>query len=197
MMATNPNYPHKWTVEEYLAYEEESGIRHEYIDGEIYAMTGGTPDHSGIAANGVGELRSQLRGKPCRVFTSDLKVKVSEIKYLYPDFSVICGDIQFADEKQIMVTNPILVAEVVSDSSEKYDKITENEYYRSLSSLVYYLIIDQSRVHIQLYTLQDKGWLLQEFTRREQLITLDVIDVTLSVDEIYLDVEFGDNEEGK
>jgi len=197
MMATNPNYPHKWTVEEYLAYEEESGIRHECIDGEIYAMTGGTPDHSGIAANGVGELRSQLRGKPCRVFTSDLKVKVSEIKYLYPDFSVICGDIQFADEKQIMVTNPILVAEVVSDSSEKYDKITENEYYRSLSSLVYYLIIDQSRVHIQLYTLQDKGWLLQEFTRREQLITLDVIDVTLSVDEIYLDVEFGDNEEGK
>ena len=196
-MATNPNYPHKWTVEEYLAYEEESGIRHEYIDGEIYAMTGGTPDHSGIAANGVGELRSQLRGKPCRVFTSDLKVKVSEIKYLYPDFSVICGDIQFADEKQIMVTNPILVAEVVSDSSEKYDKITENEYYRSLSSLVYYLIIDQSRVHIQLYTLQDKGWLLQEFTRREQSIILDVIDVTLSVDEIYLDVEFGDNEEGK
>jgi len=195
MMATNPNYPHKWTVEEYLAYEEESGIRHEYIDGEIYAMTGGTPDHSGIAANGVGELRSQLRGKPCRVFTSDLKVKVSEIKYLYPDFSVICGDIQFADEKQIMVTNPILVAEVVSDSSEKYDKITENEYYRSLSSLVYYLIIDQSRVHIQLYTLQDKGWLLQEFTRREQSIILDVIDVTLSVDEIYLDVEFDDNGE--
>ena len=193
-MASNPNYQHKWTVEEYLAYEEEVGIRHEYIDGEIYAMTGGTPDHSGIAANGVGELRSQLRGKSCRVFTSDLKVKVSEIKYLYPDFSVICGDIQFADEKKIMVTNPILVAEVISDTSEKYDKITKSEYYRSIPSLNYYLIIDQNRVHVQVYTLQDNGWLLQEFTQREQSIPLDVIDVTLSVDELYLDVEFSDNE---
>ncbi len=192
-MASNPTYQHKWTVEEYLAYEEESGIRHEYIDGEIYAMTGGTPDHSGIAANGVGELRNQLRGKPCRVFTSDLKVKVSEIKYLYPDFSVICGDIQYADEKKVMVTNPILVAEVISDSSEKYDKVTKNEYYRSLPSLNYYLIIDQNRVHVQLYTLQDNGWLLQEYTQREQSIPLDAIDVTLSVDELYLDVEFDDS----
>lgn len=192
-MASNPTYQHKWTVEEYLAYEEEAGIRHEYIDGEIYAMTGGTPDHSGIAANGVGELRSQLRGKPCRVFTSDLKVKVSEIKYLYPDFSVICGDIQYADEKKVMVTNPILVAEVISDASEKYDKITKNEYYRSLPSLNYHLIIDQNRVHVQLYTLQDNGWLLQEFTQREQSIPLDAIDVTLSVDELYLDVEFDDS----
>lgn len=192
-MANNPTYQHKWTLEEYLAYEEESGIRHEYIDGEIYAMTGGTPDHSGIAANGVGELRSQLRGKPCRVFTSDLKVKVSEIKYLYPDFSVICGDIQYADEKQIMVTNPILVAEVISDTSEKHDKITKNEYYRSLPSLNYYLIIDQNRVHVQVYTLQDNGWLLQEYTRRDQSIPLDAIDVMLSVDELYLDVEFDDS----
>ena len=195
MMATNPNYPHKWTVEEYLAYEAESDIRYEYIDGEIYAMAGGTENHSKIGLNCASALLVQTRGKPCRPHASDLKVKVNEIKYLYPDFSVVCGEAQFADEKRTLLTNPTLVAEVISDSSEKYDKITKNEYYRSLSSLVYYLIIDQSRVHIQLYTLQDKGWLLQEFTRREQSIILDVIDVTLSVDEIYLDVEFDDNGE--
>jgi Uma2 family endonuclease len=189
-MASNPNYQHKWTVEDYLTYEEESEIRYEYIDGEIYAMTGGTENHSKIGLNGASALLIHTRGKPCRPHASDMKVKVSEIKYLYPDFSVVCGEAQFADEKHTLLTNPILVAEVISDSSEKYDKITKNEYYRSIPSLNYYLIIDQSRVHVQLYTLQDRGWLLQEFTQREQLIPLDVIDVTLSVDELYLDVEF-------
>jgi Uma2 family endonuclease len=191
-MASNPNYHQKWAVEEYLAYEDETDIRHEYIDGEIYAMSGGTENHSGICANGIAELGNQTRGKPCRVHASDMKVKVSETKYLYPDFSVVCGEAQFADEKRTLLTNPILMAEVISDSSEKYDKITKNEYYRSLSSLKYYLIIDQSRVHVQLYTVQGEGWLLQEFTRREQSISLDAIDVTLSLSELYLDVEFDD-----
>jgi len=189
-MASNPTYQHKWTVEEYLNYESESEIRYEYIDGEISAMAGGTENHSKIGLNGASALLIHTRGKPCRPHASDMKVKVSEKKYLYPDFSVVCGEAQFADEKHTLLTNPILVAEVISDSSEKYDKITKNEYYRSLSSLHYYLIIDQHRVHVQLYTLQDNGWLLQEYTRREQSIPLDVIDVTLSVDELYLDVVF-------
>lgn len=192
-MASNPNYHQKWTVEDYLAYEEEEGIRYEYVDGEIYAMAGGTENHSKIGLNCASALLVHTRGKPCRAHASDMKVKVSEIKYLYPDFSVVCGEAQFADEKRTLLTNPTLVAEVISDSSEKYGKITKNEYYRSLPSLNYYLIIDQSRVHVQLYTAQGEGWFLQEFTRREQSISLDVIDVTLSVSEIYLDVEFDDN----
>ena len=96
-MASDP-VKRRWTVEEYLAYEVETGIKHEYIDGEIYAMSGGSGDHALIMMNCGAELNLQLRGSQCRVYSSDLKVKISATKYVYPDLSVVCGDAEYTDE---------------------------------------------------------------------------------------------------
>jgi len=184
-----------WTVEEYLAYEQETGIKHEYIDGEIFAMSGGTDNHSEIAVNCTTELSVQLRGRAgCRRFNSDMKVKISERKYVYPDFSIVCGKAEFSNESNTMLTNPTLVAEVTSDSSKSYDKIKKAEFYRSLPSLQIYLIIDQDRPHAELYVRQEKVWIFQEFNSLEDVLPLDVIGCTLPMSEVYRDIELHDVE---
>lgn len=178
-----------WTVKEYLAYERETDIKHEYIDGEIFAMAGGTDNHSEIAVNCTTELSVQLRGKVgCRRFNSDMKVKISERKYVYPDFSIVCGKAEFSDDAHTMLINPTLVAEVTSDSSKSYDKIKKAEFYRSLASLQIYLIIDQDRPHAELYVRQDKVWIFQEFNSLEDRIPLKVIACTLPMSEVYRDI---------
>jgi len=188
-MASEP-IQRKWTVEEYLVYEREMDIKHEYIDGEIYAMSGGTDKHSRIASNCITELSLKLRESNCHVHTSDMRVQVSKTKYVYPDFSVVCGQAQFSDESNTNLLNPILVGEVMSPSSLGYDQGLKSQFYRSLSSLKYYLLVDQGRVHIQLYTLQENGWLLQEFTDLEVTLALDSIGVQLPISEIYRGLEF-------
>ncbi len=177
-----------WTVEEYLAFEQESDVKYEYIDGEIFAMSGGTDNHSSIAVNCVVELGVQLRGKKCRVFNSDMKVKISDIKYVYPDFTVVCGKTEFSDEKRMMLTNPTLVAEV-SGSSMNYDKGLKADYYRSLPSVQAYIVIAQDNIAVQLYTRQDNGWLLSEYTDLESIIPLDAIGCELPLSEVYRDIQ--------
>lgn len=190
-MATNPQKEY-WTVEEYLAYEEETGIKHEYIDGEIFAMAGGTDNHSWIAMNASSELVQGLKGSPCHVRNSDMRVKIAESKFVYPDFSVVCGKTTFADDKRTMLTNPTLVAEVTSDSSENYDRGAKADYYRSLPSVEAYLILDQDRVHAQLYTRHEVGWLLREFSTRDDIIPLEALDCSLPLSEVYRDIVFED-----
>lgn len=183
-----------WTVEEYLAYEQETGIKHEYIDGEIFAMSGGTDKHSRIKANCIVEVGYQLRDKPCILYDSDMKVKISEIKYVYPDFSIVCEKSVFTDEAHTMLLNPTLIAEVTSDSSESYDKLTKAQFYRSLPSVQAYLIIEQDRPRAELYTRQNNGWLLQEFDSLEATIPLDAIGCTLPMSEIYRDIDYPETE---
>lgn len=185
----------KWTFEEYLAYEEEIGIKHEYIDGEIYAMTGGTKKHSVISTNCTTEIGVQLRDSDCYVTNSEMRVQINPTKFVYPDFIVVCGKDEFMDDKEITLLNPTLVAEVMSDSSEKYDKGLKSEFYRSLSSVKHYLLIDQNRVYTQLYTRQKDGrWLFQEFTQRDRTILLESIGVTLPMSEVYRGIAFeGEN----
>ncbi|GAB5492369.1 MAG: Uma2 family endonuclease [Phototrophicaceae bacterium] len=178
-----------WTVEEYLAFERESDVKYEYIDGEIYAMSGGTDKHSSIAVNCTIEIGLQLRGKSCRVFNSDMKVKISDIKYVYPDFSVVCGQAEFSDGKHMMLTNPTLVAEVMSESSIDYDKGSKADYYRGLPSVQTYLVIDQEKVLAQLYTRQESGWHLSEYSTLEDIVPLDSIGCSLKMSEIYRDID--------
>lgn len=179
-----------WTLEEYLEYEEEEGIRHEYIDGEIYAMSGGTDKHSAIIANALIEIGQQLRGTDCQIRTSDMRVKINESVYVYPDFSMVCGKLEFADAKHTMLTNPILVAEVISASSANYDKGAKADYYRSLPSLQAYMIIEQSKVAVQLYTRQNNSWSLQEFKKLDISIPLEMIGCHLPLSEIYRNINF-------
>lgn len=186
---SNP-IPYRWTIEKYLDYEEQTGIRHEYIDGEIYAMSGGTGNHSRIMMNAATEINIQLRKSNCYVNSSDMRVKISETKYVYPDFNVVCGDAEFADDNRTMLTNPILVADVLSPSSAAYDTGLKSELYCSLPSLNAYLLIDQQRIFVQLYTLQEDGWLLQEFKSLDDEIQLGTIDCTLPLSEIYRGIVF-------
>lgn len=190
-MATNP-VKRYWTLEEYLAYEQETGIKHEFIDGEIYAMSGGTDKHSLIAINCTTEISYKLRGKPCRTYNSDMRVKITDIKYVYPDFSVVCGKAEFADEKHTMLINPTFVAEVMSPSSADYDRGTKSEFYRSLPSVQAYLLLDQERAFAQLYTRHESGWLLREFSGLDAIVPLEALDCTLPLSEAYRDIEFED-----
>jgi Uma2 family endonuclease len=173
-MVTN-QVPRYWTVEEYLAYEEETGIKHEYIDGEIYAISGGTNKHSRIAANCIIAVGKRLKN-PCHINTSDMRVKISDIKFVYPDFSVVCGEATFDDENETKLINPTFVAEVISPSSESYDRGMKSEFYRSLPSLQAYLLLDQKRVHAQLYTRHEAGWLLREFIELDAVIPLETLE---------------------
>ncbi len=192
-MATEKSHSH-WTVEEYLAYEKETGVKHEYIDGEIFAMAGGSDNHNEIAVNCITELSIQLRGKNCRRFSSDMKVKISDIKYVYPDFTIVCGEAKFDDEAHTMLVNPTLVAEVTSPGTASYDMLTKANFYRGLPSVQAYLIIDQETIHAQLFTRQGAGWFFQEFKSLDESIALDVIDCTLPVSEIYRDISLADSE---
>lgn len=179
----------KWTVEEYLDYEQETGIKHEYIDGEIYAMSGGTDRHSTIAVNCMAYLANNLRDSQCRVHSSDMRVQIDYQRYVYPDFSVVCGQAEFADGGRTMLTNPTLVAEVMSPSSKAYDLGTKAEYYRSLGSLQVYLLIDQDRAYVQLYTRREGEWLFTEYANLDDVVSLDAIGCTLPLSEIYRNVD--------
>lgn len=193
-MASEP-IRRKWTVEEYLLYEEETHTRFEYIDGEIYAMSGGTHNHSLIKMNIGSWFTQKLRGKRCRAYDNDMKIKVSDIKYLYPDISVVCGKPIYDNEKRTMLKNPTLIIEVLSPSTEKYDRTTKFDYYRSMPSLQAYVIVDSRKLYVGIYQRQDNGWLLQEYHQLDQIVPLDVIDCSLPLSEVYYDISF-DEESG-
>jgi Uma2 family endonuclease len=189
-MATNP-VKRKWTVEEYLDYELETGIKHEYLDGEIYAMSGGTDKHSRIKFNLGVELGQQLKkSKTCRGYDSDMRVKINDSTYVYRDMTVVCGEARFSDDAHTMLLNPTLVVEVFSESSENYDKGQKGDYYQSLPSVQAYLLLAQDKAHAQLYTRHEAGWLKREFSGLDAVVPLESIGCTLALSEAYLNIEF-------
>lgn len=187
-MATNP--VRKWTVEEYLEFEESTEIKHEYISGDIVAMTGGTRKHSEIISNVNGSLWQATRGSTCRTHSSEMRVKIDDDNYFYPDASVVCGNAEFDNDNETTLINPTLIVEVTSPSSESFDKGIKANLYRSLESVQAYLVIDQHQIYAQLSTRQGDGWYLQEFTQRDQSISLKALNIDLLLDDIYLDIEF-------
>src|ERR1043166_4502630 len=156
--------PHKrfYTPDEYLNLERESEVKCEYLQGEIYAMSRGSPEHGAIAVNLSREISHQLKDKPCRVFSSDVKVRTSLAGlFAYPDLSVVCGDLLFHDEKRDVLTNPVLLVEVLSDSTEAYDRGRKFYQYRQIETLTDYLLVSQKEPYIDHYARQADGrWLL-------------------------------------
>jgi Uma2 family endonuclease len=179
-MAINP-VKRLWTVEEYLAYEIETNTRYEFINGEIYAMAGGSDNHSTISLNVGAELRALLRNSTCRPFNSDMKLKITDIVYVYPDVSTVCGEAIFTDAKRSMLTNPALVVEVLSETTANYDKGQKFDYYRSLPSVQAYLMLEQDSAHARLYTRDGAEWRLREYKGLEAVVPLEAI---------YLIIEF-------
>ena len=177
------------TVEEYIAFDEATDLRYEYIDGEVIELAGGTLYHGFIMANANGALWQRLKGSDCRVISSDMRNRVNPTRYLYPDFSVVCGE-PVTDERAVNLWNPTLVGEVTSPSSIGRDRGEKLNYYQSIASLQIYLIIDQHRVHVELYERLDDGWQRSEYLDLEETVTLRILDCDLPLAEIYAGIEF-------
>jgi Uma2 family endonuclease len=189
-MATNP-VKRLWTVEEYLDYEIETHMRYEFIDGQIFAMAGGSDKHSIIILNIGAELRQQLRqAKTCQGYESNMKVKINDLRYVYPDMTVVCGEAKFADTSHTMLSNPTLIVEVLSETTANYDKGQKYDFYRSLPSVQAYLMLDQDRAHAMLYTRDKTGWHLEEYSGLDKTVPLEAIGCELALSEAYLNIEF-------
>lgn len=161
---TEPARKLEHTFADYLAIEAASETKHEYLDGAIHDMAGGTPDHAGIAVNVTSELRAALRGRACRVFNSDLRVRVLATGLgTYPDASVICGAFEGDPEDPNTATNPVVIVEVLSDGTEAYDRGEKFEHYRRIPSLRDYVLVSQHQPLVEHYTRNDDGtWTLRE-----------------------------------
>lgn len=175
-----------YTYEEYRSLEDESSIRHEYLDGEIYAMAGGSPDHAALAAAVLRVVSARLpRG--CRTFTSDLRVRLSATGLTtYPDGAVICGSTSRAPEDPLAVVNPVLLIEVTSPSTEDYDRGDKLRHYQTLPSLSEVLIVSHRRARLTLVRREGSSWTTHEATAG-QAIELASVAVRVEVDDVYRD----------
>jgi Uma2 family endonuclease len=189
-MATQPKK--RYSPEEYLALERSSGTKHEYFNGEIFAMSGASSRHILIVTNLVTGLWSRLRQGPCRVFSTDLRVKVDTTGlYTYPDVVVLCGPPEFSDEQKDTLLNPALIIEVLSDSTKDYDRGGKFEQYRTIGSFAEYLLVAQDRPHVEHYIRQTDGsWVLHETNRLEDTIQLKSAPCSLPLSEIYDKIDF-------
>ncbi len=178
--------------EEYLALERSSELRHEYVDGQMVAMTGASRNHSLIVTNLSGELRQQLKGRLCEVHTSDLRIQVSATGlYTYPDVVVVCGEPRFEDAHVDTLLNPTLIIEVLSPTTESYDRGRKFEQYRTLESLQEYLLVSQDRPRVEQFLRQDGNvWLFTEVAGLDQTVSLPSIECQVAVAEIYEKVAF-------
>ena len=182
-----PQTTARCTPKEYLALERGCAERHEYFAGEVFAMGGASERHNLIVINVTRELSLQLKGRPCRTYASDMRVKVAPTGlYTYPDIVVVCGEARFDDVQRDTLLNPTLLIEVLSQSTEAYDRGEKFEHYRKLDSLAAYLLISQDKVHVDHYVRQpDQRWLLSETDALDQTVRLPAIDCELAVAEIY------------
>ena len=187
-----------YTPEEYLALERKADYKSEYINGQIYAMSGASREHILISVNLAGELRSQLRGRPCEVYNSDMRVKVTPTgMYTYPDVTVVCGEPVFDDAQRDTLTNPSVIIEVLSPSTEAYDRGLKFSHYRKLASLSDYVLIAQDRLSVEHYVRRnDAGnqWVLTEMADLDGILRLTSIDCDVTLRQIYERVKFPDDQ---
>ena len=185
----NLTYP-SFTLEEYLLREEQSEYRNEFLNGKIEAMAGESPNHSRMVHNIHVLLGRVLGERDCDVFTSNMKVYIPENnKMYYPDISVVCGDIQMALNRNDMIANPMLLFEVLSNSTAKFDQVEKFEDYKTLESLQEYVLIDQYKVHIQVYAKKEGLWRATTYTDPHESIYLTSIDAFLPIPSLYRRVE--------
>jgi Uma2 family endonuclease len=180
------------TPQEYLARERRAETRSEFYRGETFAMAGASWEHTLIKDNLSAEMRSQLKEGPCRVLTSDMRVKVSATGlYTYPDLVVVCYEPQFDDDVPDTLLNPRVVVEVLSESTEKYDRGTKFAHYRQVPSLQEYVLVSQDRPLVERFVRQpDDSWLLTAFGDPAQPFSFGTIAVSVPLAEIYRAVKF-------
>lgn len=187
-----PRTVRQLTETEYLAVERAAEFKSEFFEGEMFARGGGSPMHSLIATNLAREVGNQLKGRPCLPFNSDLRLKiVATGLYTYPDLSVVCGPLEFADGQDDTITNPTLLAEVLSDSTEGYDRGKKFEHYRQIPTLREYLLVSQKEPRIEQFVRGDNGeWRLREAAGLDAQIQLPSLQITLPLSEVFANVKF-------
>ncbi len=183
--ATSRNV-HEHTFADYLQLERDSNTKHEFLDGEIYAMTGGTPLHAKLPMTIGGLLYMQLREGDCRVFSADLRVRVPATGMAaYPDASVVCGELELDPEDDDTVTNPRVVIEVLSDSTEKFDRGLKLRHYQQIPTLGAVVLVAQRERRIEVVSRQADGSWLARTSGPGETAEIPAIDCTLAVDDVY------------
>jgi Uma2 family endonuclease len=178
---------HRYTYEEYLAFERSSNVRHEFFDGEIYATAGGTPPHAAICANVSSLLRTQLRGRGCQTYSPDLRIRVLETGLAtYPDVSVVCKPMELDPADRNTATNPILVVEVLSPSSAEYDRGEKLEHYKRIPSLREVVLVAHDERLLEVWRRGEGGVWTRSEVRTGDLV-LTAVPCALALDEVYRD----------
>lgn len=188
MVAVREHFP-RFTPAEYLEWEEQQEFRHEYIDGEVYAMTGGTVNHSEIAMNFGTILRNQLEDSGCRVLTSDARVSIQNSSdYVYPDLSVTCDPRDRGATK--FISHPCMIIEVLSPSTEAYDRGNKFNLYRRAASLQEYILVSTAEIAIDIYRKNERGrWEINNY-RAEEPLELASISLTFPIERVFKGIVF-------
>lgn len=179
------------TAQEYLAFERGSAEKHEYMDGELFAMTGASRNHNLIAVSAYAMLYAQLRQRPCEIYPSDMRVKTrSAVLCTYPDITIVCGTPEFEDHTLDTLLNPMVIIEVLSPSTEMYDRGKKFQHYRTIPSLQEYVLIAQDSARFEHYRRQGEQWLLTDIAGREAIVGLPAVECSLSLSDVYEKVSF-------
>jgi Uma2 family endonuclease len=184
--------PKFYSIEEYLLLEEEAEEKHEYYQGEIFAMAGATIPHNQVVRNTLTAIDNFLRGKSCQVFPSDLKIWCEKHSlFTYPDISIVCGDPEVLNNRNDVISNPSVIIEVLSAKTQNYDRGNKFKYYRSLPSLKEYILISSMEILIERYSRLSTGfWHLRELTNPDDSFLIEAIDFSCPLMDLYRNVHF-------
>ena len=182
----------KVSVAEYLAAEKTAAFKSEYFNGETFAMAGASRPHNRVKDNLIGELHARFKGGPCQTFSSDQRVLVDRTGlYTYPDLVIVCGEVETAEHDDDTVTNPRVVVEVLSPSTERYDRTTKFRHYQQMPSVQEYLLVSQAEPLCERFTRQDDGsWALVSFVGLDAAVELRSVGVRVPLADLYAGVEF-------
>jgi Uma2 family endonuclease len=175
----------KLTEEEYLQFEKDAEQKHEFYKGDIFAMAGASERHNIISVNLLGELHSRLKGKPCQPFGGDLRIHIPENSlYTYPDIAVICGDILSADQDK--VKRPVVIIEILSESTRNYDRGEKFMLYRDIPTLKEYILIESESIQVEAFRIIHKGhWSMEEYRNITETLQISSLGIELLLTEVY------------
>ncbi len=181
----------RFTAQEYLALERKSATRNEYYNGEIFAIAGASREHNLIAGNVNAEIRNQILDRPCESYPSDMRVYIEATGlYTYPDVTVVCGEPRFQGSEVDTLLNPTVIIEVLSPTTEAYDRGVKFRHYRRIGSLREFVLVSQDRMMVERYTRQGNDWVLSDMTDAEQILKLESIGCQIPLGRIYAKVKF-------
>jgi len=184
-MGASASHRH-YTLEDYLGVEEMSSVRHEFVDGQIFAMAGGTPEHAALSAAALVLLGSKLRGGHCRPYSADLRIRVLATGLAtYPDAAVVCGDVACDPASPTHVTNPSVIVEVLNPSTEEYDRGEKREHYQQIEALREYVLIAQDRRRVEVFLRSSTGVWEHRLHASGEVVELPSLGLTFSTDELY------------